>query len=74
MLLPNTKTDLDPANFFLHFAKLKTAMKGKCFAKIDKIKEKSQKEPVGDTKKRISEVLRRLEEDYFEGEKVGIVE
>ena len=40
---PPYSTDLAPANFFL-FPKLKTPMKGKSFATIEEIKEKSKQE------------------------------
>ena len=41
MYQPSYSTDLAPANFFL-FPKLKMPMKGKRFAKIEEIKEKSK--------------------------------
>ena len=51
--------DLAPANFFL-FPKLMTLIKGKHFATIAAIKEKSQQELFGAHKKSISEVFRGL--------------
>ena len=51
--------DLAPADFFL-FPKLKTPMKGKSFATIEVIKRNNETGVVGDTKKRVFEVLRGL--------------
>ena len=56
---PNSP-DLAPADFFL-FKQFKTPMKGKRFATVEEIKEKSKTGTVGDTKKRILEVFRGLE-------------
>ena len=52
---------LDPLLDFFLFPKLKTSMKGKRFTTIEEIKEKSKQELFGDTKNRVSEVFRRLE-------------
>ena len=53
--------DLATADFFL-FPKLETPMKGKRFATIEEIKEKSKQEALaGDTKKRVAKVFRGLE-------------
>ena len=57
---PYSSPDLVAADFLL-FPKLKTPMKGKCFAAIEKIKEKSKQKLLGDTKKGISEVFRGLQ-------------
>ena len=57
---PPYSPDLVPAGFPL-FPKLKTPMKGKRFAMIEEIKEKSPTRAVGNTKNHVSEVFRELE-------------
>ena len=59
---PPYSPDLATADFFL-FPKLKLQMKGKRFATIEEIKEKSSTGNAGDTKKHVSEVLRGLEKN-----------
>ena len=72
---PLYSPDLAPADFFL-YPKLKTPMKGKRFAMIEEIKEKSERLAVSDTKKRVSAVFRLLKKalalscgGYFDGDK-----
>ena len=57
---PPYSPDLGPAYFFL-FPNLKTPMKGKRFATIEEIKEKSKEELLAIPKMRVSEVFRLLE-------------
>ena len=74
---PPYSLDMAPADFFL-FSKLKTPMKGKSFATIEEIKEKSKQKVLAilkiafqkcfeDLKKRWHECI-ISEGDYFEGE------
>ena len=56
---PPYSPDLAPADFFL-FSKLMTLMKGKRFATIEEIKEKSKQELLA-IPKRVLEVFRGLE-------------
>lgn len=80
---PPYSPDLAPADFFL-FPKLKTPMKGKRFATIEEIKEKSKQELLAipksafqkcfeDWKKRWHKCI-ISEGDYFEGDKIVIDE
>ena len=80
---PPYSPDLAPADFFL-FPKLKTPMKGKRFAAIEEIKEKSKQELLAipksafqkcfeDWKKRWHKCI-ISEGDYFEGNKIVIDE
>ena len=62
---PPYSSDLVPVDFFL-FRKLKTPMKGKLFATIEEIKEKSI--PKSDTKKRVFKSVSRI------GKNAGISE
>ena len=59
---PSFLKDLAPADFFL-FPKLKTPRKGKHFAKIEEIKEKSKQELLAILKSTFSEVFRGLEKN-----------
>ena len=80
---PPYSPDLTPADFF-RFPKLKTPMKGKRFATIEEIKEKSKQELLAlpksafqkcfeDWKKRWHKCI-ISEGDYFEGDKIVIDE
>ena len=68
-----------PAEFFL-FPKLKTPMKGKRFAMIEKIKEKSKQEPlaimlfrsVSRIEKKCWHMCIISEASYFEGDKIVV--
>ena len=60
MSQPPYSPGLAPADFFLS-PKLKTPMKGKHFATIEEIKEKSKHQLLAMPKKNLSEVLRGLE-------------
>ena len=75
---PPYSLDLACANFFI-FPKLKTPMKGKGFATIEQIKEKSKQELLAIPKKRLKSVSRigknavlYLRAGYFEGVKIVI--
>ena len=63
---PPYSPDLAPVDIFL-FPKLKTSMKGKRFATIEEIKEKSKQELLTIPKRRISEVFRALEKNVLYG-------
>ena len=81
MSQPPYSPDLAPADFFL-FSKLKTAMKGKRFATIEEIKEKSKQELLGIQKSAFQKCFEGWkkrwhkciisEGDYFEGDKIVI--
>ena len=73
MCEPPYSPDLTSADFFL-FPKLKTPMKGKRFATIEGIKEKSKQNLLAiPKKKRVSEVFRIISEgSYFEADKIVI--
>ena len=74
MLQPLYLPEFSLADLFL-FLELKTSMKQeKPFATIEEIREKSKTRAVGDIKKLISEVFRRLylKGFYFEGDKIVI--
>ena len=78
---PSYSPALSPADFFL-FPKLKTPMKGKCFAMIEEIKEKSKQELLAMLKSAFQKCFEDWQKcshkciisegGYFEGDKLVI--